>query len=169
MPATISGSQTGTVGLINTFTAINSTSGTSIDFTGIPSGVRRVTVVFNDVSQTGAGGGYLVQIGSGSFVATGYTSTVAFIASTNTVNQQTSTSGFICTNISAGTNTNGMYVLALVGSNKWVMQVNMAGGGWNIVGAGTSPTLAGALDRIRVTTTTGTDTFDAGSINVLYE
>jgi hypothetical protein len=25
------------------------------------------------------------------------------------------------------------------------------------------------LDRVRITTTNGTDTFDAGSINILYE
>ena len=30
-------------------------------------------------------------------------------------------------------------------------------------------TLSGALDRVRVTTVNGTDTFDAGSINILYE
>ena len=29
--------------------------------------------------------------------------------------------------------------------------------------------LAGALDRVRITTVNGTDTFDAGSINILYE
>jgi hypothetical protein len=29
--------------------------------------------------------------------------------------------------------------------------------------------LGGALDRVRITTVNGTDTFDAGSINILYE
>jgi hypothetical protein len=32
-----------------------------------------------------------------------------------------------------------------------------------------SKTLAGTLDRIRITTVNGTDTFDAGQINILYE
>jgi hypothetical protein len=29
--------------------------------------------------------------------------------------------------------------------------------------------LSGALDRIRLTTVNGTDTFDAGSVNIIYE
>jgi hypothetical protein len=32
-----------------------------------------------------------------------------------------------------------------------------------------SKTLSGTLDRVRITTVNGTDTFDAGSINILYE
>jgi hypothetical protein len=35
--------------------------------------------------------------------------------------------------------------------------------------AGASVTLPGTLDRVRITTVNGTDTFDAGSINILYE
>jgi hypothetical protein len=35
-------------------------------------------------------------------------------------------------------------------------------------GAG-SVTLSATLDRIRITTVNGTDTFDAGSINIAYE
>ena len=34
-------------------TAVASTSGTSIDFTGIPSWVKRITVMFNGVSTNG--------------------------------------------------------------------------------------------------------------------
>lgn len=29
--------------------------------------------------------------------------------------------------------------------------------------------LSGTLDRVRITTANGTDTFDAGTINILYE
>ena len=29
--------------------------------------------------------------------------------------------------------------------------------------------LSGTLDRIRLTTVNGTDTFDAGSVNIMYE
>jgi hypothetical protein len=34
---------------------------------------------------------------------------------------------------------------------------------------GGSVTLSGTLDRVRITTVNGTDTFDAGTINILYE
>jgi hypothetical protein len=60
--------------------------------------------------------------------------------------------------------------LSLVSSNTWICQIvgafsNAAGGRF---GAGTK-TLSGTLDRVRITTSNGTDTFDAGSINILYE
>lgn len=35
--------------------------------------------------------------------------------------------------------------------------------------SGGTISLAGALDNVRLTTVNGTDTFDAGSINILYE
>ena len=34
---------------------------------------------------------------------------------------------------------------------------------------GGSISLAGTLDRVRITTVNGTDTFDAGTINIRYE
>ena len=59
--------------LITSGTAVASTSGTSIDFTGIPSWAKRITVMFNGVSTNGTSQ-QLIQIGSGSVNATGYSS-----------------------------------------------------------------------------------------------
>ena len=43
-------------------TAVASTSGTSVDFTSIPSWVKRITVMFNGVSTSGTSNP-LVQLG----------------------------------------------------------------------------------------------------------
>jgi hypothetical protein len=155
---------------ITSGTAVASTSGTSIDFTSIPSWVKRITVMFNGVSTSGTSN-VLVQIGSGSVSATGYLSSVASIDAG--AGQAGSTVGIIVTNaLPAARTFNGAIILSLIGSNTWV--ANGSANYSTSTGAlfaygGISPALAGALDRVRLTTTNGTDTFDAGSVNILYE
>jgi hypothetical protein len=153
-------------------TAQNSTSGTSIDFTGIPSWVKRVTVMFNGVSTNGTSI-VQVQIGSGSISASGYASTASY---SNAAGAYTyATGGFILdsTNTAlAAISRSGLLQLVLVGSNTWIASGNISGGSVGQVTnccAGNSPALSGTLDRVRITTVNGTDTFDAGSINILYE
>jgi hypothetical protein len=169
MTAVITGSQNGTVGLINAGTAVASTSGTSIDFTGIPAGVKRITVMFNGVSTSGTS--YIqIQIGSGSVTSSSYIS--QFWGASVTSNVMTSGFGVGTTSSSAGYALSGTAVLTLISSNTWVENGNMTYTNANSTGwssAGNSPALGGALDRIRITTVNGTDTFDAGSINILYE
>ena len=166
MSITLDGSNLTTTGVINSGTAQNSTSGTSIDFTGIPSGVKRVTVMFNGVSTSGTSN-LLIQIGAGSVTSSGYVSRATSVSA-----QVSSTAGFIVTQaISAGTDTiTGNIVICTLGSNVWVAGGNINDVGQNavIMSAG-NVVLSGALDRVRVTTANGTDTFDAGSINILYE
>jgi len=147
-------------------TAVASTSGTAIDFTGIPSWVRRITVMFNGVSTNGTSG-KLIQIGAGSFVTSGYDSqSVAFGTTTAT---QSATSGFSVYGTTASEALIGHATLTLVSGNSWVMSaVGKLGSGYTFASGG-SLTLSGALDRIRVTTVNGTDTFDAGTINIAYE
>ena len=151
-------------------TAQNSTSGTSIDFTGIPSGVKRITVMFNGVSTNGTSN-YQIQIGSGSVSTTGYSCTYAF--SSTGVGNATASTGFVIQNPapSAATVFQGFVVLCLLGSNTWVASGTLGESDTarTLTTAGSSPALAGALDRVRITTVNGTDTFDAGSINILYE
>jgi hypothetical protein len=156
---------------ITSGTAVASTSGTSIDFTSIPSYVKRITVMFNGVSTNGAS---LVQIqlGSTSFSTSGYKSTVSFSASSTQFIQ--ATSGFVTdTSYASATLTrSGFYVFCLIGSNTWTGSGNIGGdaaGQVTFACAGNSPALSGTLDRVRITTVNGTDTFDAGSINILYE
>jgi len=153
-------------------TAVASTSGTSIDFTGIPSWVKRVTVMFNGVSTNGLTF-LLVQIGAGSVTSTGYLSGGG-VYNGGGAAVNTSTAGFIWRNASNAATTNyGSFVITLLGSNVWVAShngyTNDNVGGASVVNGGGNVTLSGALDRVRITTTNGTDTFDAGSINILYE
>jgi len=149
-------------------TAVASTSGTSIDFTSIPSWVKRVTVIFNGTS-TNSTTNYLLQIGSGSVTTSGYVST----ASTNGAVQTSSTAGFVLT--ATQTAASGYYghsVITLVNtSNTYVCSSNIAeyNSALRVTVSGGAVTLGGALDRVRITTVNGTDTFDAGSINILYE
>ena len=147
-------------------TAQNSTSGTSIDFTGIPSWVKRVTVMFNGVSTNGTSVP-LAQIGAGSVTTSGYAAFSSTIAAT--VASTSNTSGFpIFSNLAANL-IRGTLTLANVSSNNWVAAgVLSSSDGATITVAG-SIALSGTLDRVRITTLNGTDTFDAGSINIIYE
>ena len=141
----------------------------AVDFTGIPSWVRRITIMFNGVSTTGTSI-LMVQIGSGSIVATGYTSVGSGVAAT--VASTTSTAGFIIGNTNhAPSLSSGSFVLTNISGNIWVGNgmVCLSAIPQTNFGTGNSPTLSGTLDRIRVTTVNGTDTFDAGTINILYE
>jgi len=157
-------------------TAVASTSGTSIDFTGIPAWVKRVTVMFNGVSTNGAGSSsFLVQIGSGSISSSGYISYAGVITNTNTTAVSSYTAGFAVT-LAMGNSSiiYGHAILTLISSNIWVCSSVFGGldAASSVItrhGGGTSPNLSGTLDRVRITTVGGTDTFDAGTINILYE
>ena len=154
---------------VNTLaTAVASTSGTSIDFTGLPAWVKRITVMFNGVSTSGTSL-IQIQIGSGSVTTSGYACSYSTIGSAAAAGS-TATSGFIVTySVAAANAYSGLAILALVSSNSWLetstLTLPTAG---NHFSAG-SIALAGALDRVRITTVNGTDTFDAGSVNILYE
>ena len=147
-------------------TAVASTSGTSIDFTSIPSWVKRITVMFNGVSTTGTAA-KLVQIGSGSVTTTGYNSTG--LTGATTVATSSSTAGFFIFDVVATNTTSGHMVITNISGNSWIeSHVVKFTTGSMATGAG-DVSLSGVLDRIRITTVGGTDTFDAGSINILYE
>jgi len=152
-------------------TLVASTSGTSIDFTGIPSWVKRVTVMFNGVSLSGTAT-LLFQIGAGSIANTGYAGNSSY-GTGATGAGISSTSGFPINNAALATETvSGTAIFSLLNSSTgfWVMQLvgNLGSAGYFLISSG-SKTLSGTLDRVRLTTSNGTDTFDAGSINILYE
>ena len=143
-------------------TAVASTSGTSIDFTDIPSWVKRITVMFNGVSLSGTDN-LLLQLGdSGGIETTGYASGWEFGSTAGT-----STAGFIIYTSSATTTANGMYILSTLGGNAWCGFGSVTANTGSSDAAG-AKTLSDALTQVRITTT-GTNTFDAGSINIQYE
>ena len=154
-------------------TSVASTSGTSIDFTGIPSWVKRVTVMFNGVSTSGTSD-YAIRIGDSSgIVATGYASaSIRHVGGSSNNGSQYTTSYGLNNPNGASSVFSGAFVLLSFGSNTWV--ANCVIGDSNGTSAATSTaggtkTLSATLDRVRITTVNGTDTFDAGSINILYE
>lgn len=162
-------SSTGAYGQIKSGTAQASTSGTSIDFTSIPSWVKRITVMFNGVSTNGTSIPQ-VQIGSGSVTTSGYVASSSEVYSSTSATTS-ATSGFIIYSNIATFVFSGHCVLTNVSGNIWVAShvvANTVGTVLNIFGGGVV-TLGGTLDRLRFTTVNGTDTFDAGSINILYE
>jgi hypothetical protein len=149
-------------------TAQATTSGTSIDFTGIPSWVKRITVMFNGVSTNGTTD-LLVQIGAGSVTTSGYVSTSATVSINNVTAGTNTTSGFNITSASATNVHHGQMVLTTLGSNAWASSHLVRISTNNTQNGAGGVTLGGTLDRIRLTTVNGTDTFDAGSVNIMYE
>lgn len=150
-------------------TAVASTSGTSIDFTSIPSWVKRITVMFNGVSTT-PGNNLLIQLGTGStsYTTTGYVST-GIITTTSAVGGGSSTAGFFINKDSGTYVVSGHMILTNISGNIWisshvgkVVTTATVNGGGNV-------TLGAVLTAVRITTVPGTDTFNAGSINILYE
>lgn len=142
------------------------TSGTTKDFTDIPSGVRRITVQLDRVS-TGGTSAYLLRVGAGSVATTGYVSSSEYVDSTS-VNVTSSTAGFILYNDSAARSMIGTLVLTLLTGNTWQC-AGMARRDTTLTSkcVGTI-TLAGTLDRFQFTTVSG-DTFDAGNLGAFYE
>ena len=156
-------------GAITLGTTVASTSGTSIDFTGIPSWVKRVTVLQRGVSTNGSSF-HLIQIGAGSIQTTGYSSASGNINNSNQTGCVTSTAGFNSIANDASYIVTGAITITTMGSNVWVASGVLASPpNLYIVSLGGSVALSGTLDRVRITTVNGTDTFDAGSINILYE
>lgn len=152
-------------------TAVATTSGTSVDITGIPSWVKRVTVMFDGVSSNGTSS-MQVQLGSGSITTSGYLSYWCYCAPSGNTGGSSATTGFGFWN---GGNSDIHYlhmVITRISGNTWVS--SHSGSFWNGgtpfgISGGGSVALGGTLDRVRITTINGTDTFDAGSINILYE
>lgn len=166
-------SSTGTYGQLKQGTAVASTSGTSIDFTGIPSWVKRITVMLSGVSTNGTSQPQ-IQLGvSGSPETSSYSAMAAWVTTTsNTTRGGTSTTGFPLNYSSGGASEtySGSLVFTLLNSNVWTC----SGALYDANSSGTAivsgvKSLSGTLNMVRITTVNGTDTFDAGSINILYE
>lgn len=159
---------TGTLAPLIAGTAVASTSGTSIDFTGIPSWVKRVTILCSGISKSSTAN-FLFQLGdSGGVETTGYVGGT-FAASSGSIIYAAPTNGFQTLGDAAGTVlVYGSIVFTNIAGNTWISSGLLFGNSYNTQIAG-EKTLSATLDRVRITTTNGTDTFDAGSINILYE
>lgn len=149
-------------------TAVAATSGTSIDFTSIPSTARRITVMFDAVSTNGTSYKQ-VQLGdSGGIETTGYNA-----GSVDLQFYYSITSGFPIGVNYIPSSTDAVYgqiILTNLTGNTWTCSGGIYQSGYNVSCAisGTK-TLSDTLDRVRLTTINGTDTFDAGTVNIIYE
>jgi hypothetical protein len=156
--------------VITSGTAVASTSGTSIDFTSIPSWVKRITVMLQGVSTNGSSVPIMRLGTSGGFVTSGYASGGIYTG-TSTGSGNRTDSLLISGNAFDATATlQGHSILTNITGNSWVQSftIGQSNSAYALMGGG-SITLAGALTQIRITTVNGTDAFDAGSINILYE
>lgn len=160
------------IGALTSGTVV-SASGTAVNFTDIPSWVKRITVPIAGLSTNGSSAP-LVQIGdSGGIETSGYLGAASSTASGANPIVSDYTSGFGLVGVVSGVTTiHGTMTITLLNAstNTWV--ASFSGGLSNsntAVHGGGSKSLSGTLDRIRITTANGTDTFDAGSVNCLYE
>lgn len=149
-------------------TSVATTSGTAIDFTSIPTWVKRITLMLNGVSTSGTGD-LILRMGAGSVLSSGYVGNVGLIRNGGTSNNYAfSTSFIIASEVGAADTYSGSVVLTLLGSNIWTINGCVSGGSIRTnCCCGVVP-VGGTNDRIRFTTSTG-DTFDAGSVNITYE
>ena len=153
-------------------TTVASTSGTAIDFTGIPSWVKRIVIMYSGVSTSGTAN-WQVQLGTGAgptYTTSGYASTmiVTTVSSAATSNAST---GFVNTSPAAGSQVcSGQLTLLNMTGNLWVSQgaLGASAATRSYINSG-SLSLGAVLTAVRITTVGGTDTFNAGSINILYE
>ena len=158
-------------GRLTSMTSQASTSGTSIDFTGIPSWVKRVTVMFSGVSTSGTSN-IQIQLGTGSttYTTSGYLGAVVVFAVGTMATANILTGFGVSESSSAARLIGGNMVITNLTGNTW--SASSIFGASNTVhaynSAGSVP-LGAALTAVRITTVNGTDTFDAGTINVLYE
>lgn len=147
------------------------TSGTAINFTGIPAGVKRITILASGISHNGTDG-FVARIGTNAgFVSSGYVGTldVSNVPQLFTVGVGL----FEATGTAAANNYNSICVWSLVdpATNKWMAQSTTyssnATQGFRV--GMSAITLAGAADRVQITTVGGTAVFDLGTVNVSWE
>ena len=169
---TIAGTLTasgGVSGGIRSGTAVASTSGTSIDFTSLPTGIKRITVMFNGVSTNGTSA-IIVQLGdAGGIENTGYVCVSGRTAVPSGTGGAAYTTGIGLFINAAADAHSGNLTFTNVSGNIWTVNGAVTYGTTGIIYSAGTKTLSDTLTQVRITTVNGTDTFDAGSINILYE
>ena len=175
MTGTIGSGVTGGSGLtplqsLTSKTAVASTSGTYIDFTSIPSWAKQITVMLNGVSTNGTSN-YILQLGHASAIETsGYLGAVSYAGSSVGTTNFTAGVGIV-NSVNASYIIHATLVIALVDASSFKWAVSLVGSNSQSAvsyNGSSSKSLSAALDRVRITTMGGTETFDTGTINILY-
>ena len=148
---------------------VSASGNTSVDFTSMPSWINAITVMFSDISTNGSSF-MLVQLGTSSgFATSGYVSTCNDLDGGGGSSSNSSTAGLIMRVQSPPGIINGLMNIAYMGSNRWAANVTCMSITSVVFMGGGTVTLGGTLDRVRITTVNGTDSFDSGTINVSYQ
>ena len=145
------------------------TTNTSLDFTGIPSWAKKITFSLYNVSANGTSP-FEFRLGTSSGIeASGYVG-INFFSQAASVGNITLSTGFTIDGTFAAADLHsGTAIFTLIGSNVWSGIGNFGSATRFGSFGGAKPLTTGVLDRVRLTTQNGTDTFDAGSVNIMYE
>jgi hypothetical protein len=156
-------------GAITSATAVTA-SGTAVDFTGIPSWVKRITVMFSGVSTNGTSL-LLIQLGDAGGVETADYTSYSYggaFASSNIAGTSNTNGFLIMRSVTAASLMFGQMVFTKIDGTTWVGAGTTNSSTYSASNAG-AKTLSDTLTQVRITTVNGTDTFDAGTINIMYE
>jgi hypothetical protein len=141
------------------------TGATSYEFTGIPSWVKRITVMTNGITRS-ATTTMVIQLGSTTYTTSGY-SGASWPATGGAVANSV---GFGFSGNALGTDAiTALMTITNISGNTWVAGVQGAVATAFMAIGGGAITIGGVLDRIRINTLSGTATFNGGAVNILYE
>lgn len=166
---TISGTPVINASLITSGTAITLTNQTAPEFINIPSWVKRITLMVQGLSASGSGTP-LVQLGTGSttYTTSGYLSTTGSMDN-GTVGAQNYTTGFGFRSLNSANILHGNIIITNIGGTSWTATGNIAWSNLALIAMiGGSISLGAQLTAVRLFID-GTQFFDAGTVNILYE
>lgn len=156
-------------GTVTLGTAQASTSGTAISFTSvIPAWAKRITVNLVGVSTNGSDAVGLRLGTGGAYTISGYLTGAADIIGEAAVNSSAmiplQTAG------NAAHVRHGRITFDLVTGNTWAASgVVVLSNTGQVYVLGGSIAMGGVVDSVQVTTTPGSNTFDAGTVNISWE
>jgi hypothetical protein len=150
-------------------TSVATTSGTAIDFTSIPSWVKRITFMLHEISTNGTSN-YLLQLGhAGGVQSSGYVSLMFNLNTSASVTAATASQGVVLQAPTAATLHTSVGTVTKASGNTWIVTHQAYRNPTTLVWGVGRVTLSDALDRVRLTTANGTDAFDSGFANIMYE
>jgi hypothetical protein len=145
-------------------------SGVSISFTSLPNWIKKITTMINGVSTNGTAD-ILIRLSTGGvFASSGYVSNMQVVQGGVASSGVNNTVGFVISQGASSVITTGTYEFVNNDGNGWI-GTGVFAYEHAVVGAygGGRVTLGGVLDGILIVTANGSDTFDAGSVNIIYE
>ena len=149
-------------------TTAQSASTSALLFTAITLWVKRITIMLNGFSASSASAP-VIQIGSGSVLTSGYLGAAMLVNTSSNVNMTASGAGWILQSVAAVNVLYGTAILTNINSTNWVIAGSFNQSSTANSWINGSVALSGTLDRVNITTVGGTDPFDAGTVNLIYE